>query len=236
MDIRRTMAMFWDSVFAGLMVLTYWEIYVAGIEYLAIFFVPMAVVGFIAEKGEGAAGYVGCAGMLLLPVLQVAALAIMILTIAPIVFGLADDAAWSFPWKLMSMAPLEFAKIVGVLVIAALILGFIPILGQLQSLQTLVLGGIALTFVLGILESVNPGVVKGRVDFIPGFWFSVGLIVIGGIMSWIGMMVATLSVAALEFAQEGVGQIVMFPIAAIFGFIPLFMYGAWLGAQVRGGF
>jgi hypothetical protein len=99
-----------------------------------------------------------------------------------------------------------------------------------------VLGGIALMFVLGILDSVNPGAVKGRVEFIPGFWFSVGLIVIGGIMSWVGMMVAALAVTALELAQEGIGQIIMFPIAAIFGFIPVFMYGAWLGAQVRGGF
>lgn len=55
-------------------------------------------------------------------------------------------------------------------------------------------------------------------------------------MAWVGMMVAALAVTALELAQEGIGQIVMFPIAAIFGFIPVFMYGAWLGAQVRGGF
>ncbi len=37
-------------------------------------------------------------------------------------------------------------------------------------------------------------------------------------------------------AEEGLGQLIMFPIGAIFGFIPVFMYGAWLGAQVRGGF
>ena len=30
--------MFWDSVIAGLKVLTYWETYVAGLEYLAISF------------------------------------------------------------------------------------------------------------------------------------------------------------------------------------------------------
>ena len=75
-----------------------------------------------------------------------------------------------------------------------------------------------------------------RVDFLPGFWFSVGLIVIGGIMSWIGMMVAAFTVTALELAQDGIGQIIMLPVSAIFGFIPVFMYGAWLGAQVRGGF
>lgn len=228
--------MFWDSVIAGLKVLTYWETYVAGLEYLAIFFVPMIVMGMVMQKNESAGALAGCLSMLLMPVVQVAAMAVMVLTLAPIIFGFAEDAAWSFPWQLITMAPGAFFKLVGVLVVAAIILAFIPILGQLQSLQTLVLGGIALMFVLGILDSVNPGIVKDRVDFIPGFWFSVGLIVIGGIMSWVGMMVAALAVTALELAQEGIGQIVMFPIAAIFGFIPVFMYGAWLGAQVRGGF
>ena len=228
--------MFWDSVIAGLKVLTYWETYVAGLEYLAIFFVPMIVMGMVMQKNESAGVLAGCLSMLLMPVVQVAAMAVMVLTLAPIIFGFAEDAAWSFPWQLITMAPGAFFKLVGVLVVAAIILAFIPILGQLQSLQTLVLGGIALMFVLGILDSVNPGIVKGRVDFIPGFWFSVGLIVIGGIMSWVGMVVAALAVTALELAQEGIGQIVMFPIAAIFGFIPVFMYGAWLGAQVRGGF
>lgn len=42
--------MFWDSVVAGFKVLTYWETYVAGLEYLAIFFIPMIIVGMIMEK------------------------------------------------------------------------------------------------------------------------------------------------------------------------------------------
>ena len=223
-------------MFAGLKVLTYWETYVAGLEYLAIFLIPMAIVGMIMEKSEGGGAAVGCLSMLLLPVLQVAAMAVFVLTLVPIIFGFAEDAAWSFPWKILAMAPGAFFKLVGVLVVAAIVLAFIPILGQLNSLQTLVLGGIALMFVLGILDSVNPGIVKGRVDFVPGFWFSVGLLVIGGVMSWVGMMVAALIATALEMAEEGIGQLLMFPIGAIFGFIPVFMYGAWLGAQVRGGF
>ena len=229
--------MFWDSVLAGLKVLTYWETYVVGLEYLAIFFIPIAIVGIVMEKSEGASAAAGCLSMFLLPVLQVAAMAVLVLTLAPIIFGFAEDAAWSFPWKIITMAPGAFFKLVGVLVVASIALAFIPILGQLQSLQTLVLGAIALMFVLGIVDSINPGIVKGRVDFIPSFWFSVGLIVMGGIMSWVGMMVAALIVTGIEMAtEEGLGQLIMFPIGAIFGFIPVFMYGAWLGAQVKGGF
>ncbi|TVL97026.1 MAG: hypothetical protein CV087_22925 [Candidatus Brocadia sp. WS118] len=228
--------MFWDSVVAGLKVLTYWQVYVAGLEYFAIFFIPMIAVGLITQKSEGVGGTIGCLSMFLLPVLQVAAMAVFILTLSPIIFGFAEDAAWSFPWKVIMLAPGVFFKLIGVLVVAAIVLAFIPILGELQSLQTLVLGGIALMFVLAIFDSINPGMVKEHVDFSPNFWFSIGLLAIGGLMSWIGRMVAALLSMAIETAQEGLGQLIMFPIAAIFGFIPVFIYGAWLGTQIRGGF
>ena len=42
--------MFWDSVFAGLRVFTYWETYVAGIEYLAIFINRLIIIGNFMEK------------------------------------------------------------------------------------------------------------------------------------------------------------------------------------------
>lgn len=228
--------MFWDSVLAGLKVLTFWEVYVAGLEYFAIYFVPIAIVGMVMEKSDRSGAATGCVIMLLMPVLSVAAMVVMILTIAPIIFGFTEDAAWSFPWQLISMAPGAFFKLVGILVIAAIALAIIPVFGQLQSLQTLVLGGITLVVVLGILDSANPGTVIGRVDFVPGFWFSVGLVVIGGIMSWVGIMAAAIIVTVIDMAEEGLGQLIIAPIAAIFGFIPVFMYGAWLGAQVRGGF
>ena len=229
--------MFWGSVIEGLKILTFWEVYVAGLEYLAIFVIPMILVGLATEKGENTAGsYIGCLSMILMPVFQAAAMAVMILTIAPIIFGFSNDAAWSFPWQLITMAPGAFLKLVGVLIVAAIVVAFVPILGRLHSLHTLVLGGIALSFVLSILESANPGTVSGRVDLIPSFWFSFGLIVIGGIMSWAGIMVVGVVVTAMDMADEGLAQQIMFPIGAIFGFIPVFMYGAWLGAQVRGGF
>ena len=228
--------MFWNSVIAGLKVLTFWETYVAGLMYLAIFFIPTIIAGIIMEKREGVGALAGCLGVLLMPVVQVAAMAVLILTLFPIILGFSEDAAWSLPWQIMNVAPGAFFKLVGVLVATAIIFAFIPLLGQVESFQTLVLGGIALVCVLGMVESVNPGAIKGKVDFIPDFWFLVGLIAIGGILSWIGIIVAALAASVLDHMQQGVGAIFMFPISAIFGFIPVFMYGAWLGAQVTGRF
>lgn len=96
------------------------------------------------------------------------------------------------------------------------------------------LGAFGLALVLGIIDSGNPGFVSKRVHFWPGFLFASGLLVIGGILAWLGTLVAAALATAVESVAEGFGQLLMIPIAAIFGFIPVFMYGAWLGAQLRG--
>ena len=73
---------------------------------------------------------------------------------------------------------------------------------------------------------------------VPGFWFTVGLLIIGAIMAWVGIWVAALLATAVDSAseeREGFGSLIMFPAAAIFGFIPVFIYGAWLGAQLKHG-
>lgn len=222
--------MFWESVGNGLGVLTYWETYVAALEYLVILLLPMVVFGMVMERGGGS---VGCVSMLLLPVLQVSAIAVFVLTLSPIIFGLGEDAAWSLPWQLIMKAPGLFLKLAGVLILFAILLAFIPFLGQLQSLQTLVLGGIALLFVLNIAKTSIPEFANVKIDFIPGFWFTVGLLMVGVAMSWVGTMVAAVAITVIGKKAEGVGQMIMFPIAAIFGFIPVFIYGAWLGSQLR---
>jgi hypothetical protein len=226
--------MFWDAVTSGLWVLTYWETYVAGLEYLAVFMVPIGLVGYFAEKWEKAALPIGCLSMLVLPMLQAFAIFVFVLTLSPIVLGLQHDAAWAFPWALVLGAPGPVAKFVGFLVFAAVMLAFVPFLGQLQSLQTLVLGALALALVMGIIDDANPGIVSKRVQFWPGLWFTIGLLVIGGLLAWLGTLVAAGLASAVESVAGGFGQLLMFPIAAIHGFIPVFIYGAWLAAQLRG--
>jgi len=228
--------MFWDSVVAGLAVLTYWETYVAVAEYLAIFMLPTVAAGLVMEKNPNSEGGIGCLSMLLLPVLQVAAIAVFTLTLSPIIFGLAHDASWGFPWRVLALAPGTFFRLVGVLVAASIGLAFVPFLGQLQSLQTLVLGGLSFTFVLRLASTLNPSIGVERVDLIPSFWFTVGILIISAVLSRVGTVTAALVATALDQENEGFMQLLIFPVAAMFGFIPVFIYGAWLGAQMRGGF
>lgn len=225
--------MFWDSVGSGLGVLTYWQTYAAGLIFLALTMGPMVLVGLATEKAGRAGGAVGCLSMLVLPFLQTFALVVFVLTLAPIILGLSSDAAWTFPWMLTAQAPWMMAKFIGKLLIAALVLAFIPLIGRFQSLHTLLLGSFALALVVGIIANVNPTVAAKTVHFWPGFWFVAGLLVLGAAMAWIGLMAAATLSTIVEARFEGLGQLLVFPVAAVFGFIPLFIYGAWLGAQLR---
>lgn len=227
--------MFWDSVRAGLEVLTYWETYAAALLFLAVSMGPRILVGFVAEKSGRAGGVIGCSSILVLSFFETFALVVFVLTLAPIILGLSNEAAWSFPWLLTAQAPWMMATFVGKLLLATLILAFFPLLGRFQSLHTLLLGSFALALVIGIFSTISPAVAAKTIHFWPGFLFVIGLLLLGAVMAWLGIMAVAMLSAVLEAWSEGLGQILVFPIAAVFGFIPLFIYGAWLGSQLRVG-
>ncbi len=243
--------MFWDSVLAGLMVLAFWETYVAGLEYLAFYVIPTGIAVFAVQKSEGIGGAASYLYTFLRPAFQLVGMAVMIFTLSPIILGFAEDAAWSFPWQLIAAEPGKFFLLIVVLSVIAFALVFIqifiPILGGLVGPLIFIplLGGTALIFllsdmsILGILDSANlslwtaPSIVKGRVDFVPSFWFSIGLIVISGIMFGIGAM-ASILFESLVGETNILYELEIIPaMAAMFSFMPVFIYGAWLGAQVR---
>ena len=90
--------MFWSSIIGGLKVLTFWEVYLAAIIFTIISVGPMVIIGLIGEKNKA----VGClGGMLIAPVFQALATLIFVFTLFPIILGFAEDAAWSFPWKVL---------------------------------------------------------------------------------------------------------------------------------------
>ncbi len=227
--------MFWESIITGLGVLTYWQTYAAVLLFLALSMGPTLLIGLVAMNSGRAEGLVGCLSMLILPFFQAFALVVFVLTMFPIILGLSHEAAWSFPWVFTAEAPWVVIKFLGLLLLGSIVLAFIPILGRLQSLHTLFLGSFALVLVVELIGSTNPVLAAKHVMFWPGFWFIVGLLIFGSIMAWLGTMLSALLVTAIEVKAEGMGHLLLFPIAAAFGFIPVFIYGAWLGAQLRAG-
>lgn len=168
------------------------------------------------------------------PVLQAAATIIYVLTLAPIMLGFSDEAAWRLPWAIAAAAPGSFLALVGVLIAVSIGLSLIPVLGRSGTLNTLAVGGVVLTYLLRNLGQIYPGIISRVTSFIPGFWFTVGLLVVSGGLSLVGTMAIGLVVVGTGMEEKGIDQLVFHPVAAVFGFIPVFIYGAWLGGQILG--
>jgi hypothetical protein len=226
--------MFWWAAAVGLKTLTYWETYAAVVEYFAIFFIGYRAAALLLKKRSGTRAATGNF-VLLIPVLHAAAIQIFVLTLSPILFGMAGDAAWGYPLELLTTSPKFFFAMLGVLMTAAGIMAVIPFLRRCPAVHALVLGSIALMFAFGIIISDNPGMLKAPMAIIPDVWFLAGLLVICGVVTWAGRRAASLAGKALGVSENGPGLIILFPLSAVLGFLPVFMYGALLGIQLKGG-
>lgn len=233
--------MFWDSIFAGLKVLVYWETYVAGLAYLAIYTIPIMAATAAADRKMYTTGRVtnGCFVVVLTPLLQMTATLVFVLILTPIILGLSEDAAWDFPWVLLIVDPGTFFKLVGILLVSIVLLMLIPFMAS-QALSTFILGGTILIFALRILGFVDPDVANKLTDFIPDFWFSIGLIITAGITYWAGIVVTMGIANGIRLlinprADEDSIMPFILPIGIVFQFIPVFIYGAWLGLQAKNG-
>jgi len=143
--------MFWESVARGLGVLLWWQTWVAGLEYLVILVVPSLLLGRATAKLHGPVDLLNKLAAL---VLQVTAIAVLVLTLSPLIFGFGQYAMWSLPWTVSSVIPGELSRLIGTLGLIAIGLMTFPVLGQLQSLHTLLLGSTAVLFAIGIMRAV----------------------------------------------------------------------------------
>jgi hypothetical protein len=221
--------MFWSSIIGGLKVLTFWEVYVAALIFTIISVAPMFIFGLVGEKN----GAVGCLGsMLIAPLFQALATIIFVFTLFPILLGFADDAAWSFPWKILFSSPLPMIKASFIIIIVTIVLAFIPLLGQIQSLHTFASGAISLVMVLRILHSAYPNIPVEKIHIMPGFLSIIGFLIIAGVVSWASTMLVAVIATALGDRAEEYTMLIAIPLGGVFGFVPVFIYGAYIGQQL----
>jgi hypothetical protein len=221
--------MFLDSVLSALKVMTYWETHVAALVYLSLFMAPVIAVCFLIKKRQGVC--IKYLKMLLMPVLEAVAAAVFVLTLFPIILGLGEDALWGFPLRIIQLAPGGFFGFLAVLIVLAVALTCIPKLAKLRSFKTLVLGGVSLVFVQIVLGFINPVIEMEAMDFVPGFGFILGIIAMSGVLSRLEHYASVFFTSGLGnkfHLKEGIAEIIVLPVIAISGFIPVFVYGAWL--------
>jgi hypothetical protein len=140
--------MFLESVLNGLAVLTYWQVYLAGLIYSLVILLPLFLIGLGMSKFEP----LGCITFLIDPFFRALATLIFIFALFPIILGLSDKAVWSFPWIILINDPWYIIKSAFILMILSFLLALIPIIGQSQSVHTLLLGSTCLISIINILH------------------------------------------------------------------------------------
>ena len=221
--------MLWTAFVNAVGMFLHWRVYAAGLIYLIIALGPTFLLAYLDN--------VGGTGLLFFvqPLFHALGLMTFVALVAPIALGFGGDVAWSLPLKLVSNAPGAVSKDVVLLVIVSVGIAFVPVLGNLPSFNTLVLGVVAtgMVFKLAGVEGIT------RSDLIPslGIWF--GLLILGGAVSILGSIAATVvsGIVASLFGHRGdddsLAAVISFPIIAVMGFAPLVLYLSWLGVSLH---
>ena len=151
--------MFWKCLCAGIVVLSHWQTYVAGlllyVAGLLFVFLSMATMRVTREintrfnrKYGAAPGTL--AGSLRLFV-HVWAIIVFVTSMSPIILGLSHHAAWSLPWAMLTARPWHVALATCGFFVGAIGLQLVPALERLTSLRTLLIGGTVLVFTIGFV-------------------------------------------------------------------------------------
>lgn len=240
--------MFWSAIIGGLKVLTFWEVYVVALIFIVISIGPRLIFRLIV--GEEGAEAVGCLSMLITSVFQALATIIFVFTLFPILLGFAGNAAWSawffpwkignaawlFPWKILLSSPWPMIKASFIIIFVSIALTFIPLLGRIQSLHTFASGAVSLVMVLGILHSAFPNIPVEKIQIVPGFLTTIGFLAIAGVMSWASTMLSEMLLSLIATAMgdraEDYMMLIAITLGGVFGFIPVFIYGAYIGQQL----
>ncbi|KPK02812.1 MAG: hypothetical protein AMK71_00965 [Nitrospira bacterium SG8_35_4] len=221
--------MFWDSVHSALKVMTHWETHFVVLEYLLLMLTPVILIFLILKKRHALS--IQYFRKLFLPIMEAIAIAVSVLTLFPIILGVGEHVAWNFPLRIMQLSPGGFLALIGSLIALAYLIDVIPQLRTLRSVKTLVLGGVCLIFVRIFLNLLNPVIDIEVMDLVPGFWFICGIIIISGVLAKLGyfVFVSFVNVLGSKFdLREEVAELLILPVIATLGFLPVFVYGAWL--------
>ena len=60
-----------------------------------------------------------------------------------------------------------------------------------------------------------------------------GIVVVGAALSWITLLILAFISSRREIGSSDLAELIELPSGLAVGFIPLFIYGAWLGQQIQ---
>ena len=222
-----TANMFWQSVLNGFGVFLHWQTYAVALMYFVVSFLPLIVFMLVGGR------YGGCLCMLILPLFQALAIYVSVCTLFPIMLGGAQ-AAWTLPWMLLLTEPVQTLIILVIMLVLLHVGVVVPILGRADSFIMFLMGGAVLVSLTLTIHKLFPELGIQNIELIPDLLTIIGIVIVSGISSWLGVLAVAAITALLFRGKEDISQFIMMPLVSVFGFIPIFIYAAWIGLQIKG--
>ena len=218
----------------GLLSFSHWQIYVVMLVYILITSLPVMFAGFVAAKDKSTASMTtGCLSQLLIRAFQAGMMYFGILVIFPIVIGISDQAAWQWPKVYLQKHPIQLLKSVEIIWFVCIAVSVIPIIGKSKTFATFLPGVLSIAFIASNINLIDPSLLPKSISYIPNLWISIGYVILFGFAVWIEVIIAGLVVSFIKNPSITVGEVVHHAIGTIIGFIPILIYGAWMGTNFR---
>jgi hypothetical protein len=204
--------------------------------YMAIRYVPEHLLSKQDdEKPEKRKIKYGIFGVFIILAVDVCAVFIVVLILHPIILSLSSHASWSFPWVLLTSDPRQSFAFVGAMMGVSLVLMFVPVVGQSGPFHTSVMGCIALVVALGVIQRSHGPIDASHVKLAPGWVGAIGLTLLAIGATYLGLIIGSIPMLIWYKKTAAWMFILMLEFASVLGFIPVFIYGAWLASQLKVG-
>ena len=224
--------MLWEHLVTALGFFTFWQTYAASLPLMIVSKpeVQLRILHIALRAGGKFNPFV----MRLIPsVLYTTSLFYFVLTLSPVLLGLSDDAGWTFPFVLAINTPSIVIILFLQLVAADTVMSFVPGMNSFTPFNTLILGGLALVFVVNIGGPTGTHISSPNIHFWPGIGFVLGSLFVSWCAGWLGALLGS-SLFLITSGQNAtaIGWQLFYPLLTLIGLIPFFTYGAWLQSAI----
>jgi hypothetical protein len=222
----------WNAILGGFKIFMHWQLYVVGFCYFSFF---IGCNWFCNDTNVYAKKKPSFISRLFISSLNLTALFFCITILAPLLLGISNNASWSYPFLLFAHNPLSAAGILFVIIIFQCVIGIIPFIRELPSIQTLLAGAITLIYFMeNMITSGRINISKSFKDivYMPHGIELLIFFVICILFTHLGALLSMLTIS-ICFKKRNTITVPAMSIYAMSGFIPVFIYGAWLGNQLK---
>ena len=222
--------MFWKCICVGLGVLLHWQTYAAALLFMSFTLASKHLSDAMNLSSGKTSARTRSIARLVREFGQVVGITIFVSIMCPVMLGLSMHGALSLSCSDMQCCR-DSAQSFATILLIGVVLSRIPILGS-PSIFTFIVGAITLVFTMERLYGQATIPALRSIHLWPGMSFMVALLLVGTALTWLGTMLAVAPSVIMRGRAERIGKLLAYPFAASFGFIPLFIYCAWLGHQM----